>query len=190
MPDSEIGGEEDFDAQELLESMAEEQKESSDDLMNLTSFKIATMKALLGLVEYQEWNEEIDGYETKFKKVGERLCSKQAVMEIIATIEGIVNPNVVGSYFQPNDVSSTGKEAIYAIIDKIVEKHEEYNIDGMGDANQIISIVNSNLKGAVKKAAGGKFMKYKQEKEKVNVTKEFKEGGEEKESLLSKFGLS
>lgn len=135
-----------------------------DKLLDLQKVKNEIREALSGYRLHKIYNEEQQEYELKKVKINERnLCNENAVEDFMATIDGVVNLNIAGSYLNSKDITAMGRKAMYGIIDKIRVNHDKYDIEDPATANQIISIIHANLKGAIKKAAGGRILKHGEE---------------------------
>lgn len=114
---------------------------------------------------------------------GRKLCNEKCVQEINRTIEGNVNDNIQGSFFSGKDVYFTGAKAMYAVNEKLYVNQEEFDIDGRADAAQISSIVASNLKGAIKKAKGGRLLKHEEQTREIREVRKAEEDDESRPSL-------
>lgn len=136
-----------------------------DQILDLEAVKERIRLALISKEKKVVWDPdkqkhvvyEVDNGE------GRQLCNQKAVADYMSTIEGTVNTNIAGSYLDKNDIQSMGRNCMYAIIDQTVANREEYGIDSIAQAEQIISIISANLKGAIKKAAGGRILKHGEE---------------------------
>lgn len=142
-------------------------KASDDQLIKFEQIKANLKKTLSGIAYKREKNNEGEYVTRKYQVQEHPLCNEQCVEELMATVEGVVNKNTVGSYFSKRDIENVGRNCMYAIIDKIREKHEKYDIESVADATQIVSIIDANLKSAIKKAAGGRYLKHKERSEEV-----------------------
>jgi len=139
-----------------------------DKILDLQTVKNEIREALSGYRLRKVYNDDTQTYELKKVQINERnLCNEQAVEDFMATIDGCVNLNIAGSYLNKKDITAMGRKAMYGIIDKIRVNHDEYNINDPATANQIISIIHANLKGAIKKAAGGRILKHGEETREV-----------------------
>ena len=135
-----------------------------DKILDLQQVKNEIREALSGYRLHKVYNEDKQAYELQKVQINKRnLCNEQAVEDFMATIDGVVNLNIAGSYLNKKDITAMGRKAMYGIIDKIRVNHDEYDIEDPATANQIISIIHANLKGAIKKAAGGRILKHGEE---------------------------
>lgn len=88
------------------------------------------------------------------------LCNQDCVVMIFHTIDGHVNPNITNSYLEERDIFHMGYKASAAVATKLYVNQEDYGVDGPADANQIMSIVDSNLKASIKVAYKGRKLKH------------------------------
>lgn len=153
-------------AQAQMEPAQTQDQDSIDDqILDLEAVKERIRLALISKEKKVAWDpnqEQHVVYEVD-NGDGRQLCNQKAVADFMSTIEGTVNTNIAGSYLDKNDIQSMGRNCMYAIIDQIVANHEEYGIDSIAQAEQIVSIISANLKGAIKKAAGGRILKHGEE---------------------------
>jgi len=162
----------------------QDQDSIDDQILDLEAVKERIRLALISKEKKVAWDRKKEQhvvYEVDNGN-GRQLCNEKAVADFMSTIEGTVNTNIAGSYLDKNDIQSMGRNCMYAIIDQIVANREEYGIDSIAQAEQIVSIISANLKGAIKKAAGGRILKHGEEttERRVVETRE-----EEQDGLLT-----
>ena len=125
------------------------------------------------------------------------LCNEKCVNDIITELHGAVNPNLGASKFGRQDVMAVGRPNELAIIDMLAQNFDKeeaeenpemfnpkYEIVSEADADLIVAIIRSNLKGILGKAKNANFLKQ------ITENREFRyvgkeEGGEDDGGLTS-----
>lgn len=187
-----------MERQQLKESIQQQDPNpdhaGKDQLIDVDEVKRQIRKALIGGED--KWVETDDGKVMKVHVTPEnqddRLCNEKCIQDIFRAIEGNVNTNVSGSYLEGKDVFYMGAMASHAVSKKLYINQEEYEIDGPGDASLIMSIVNSNLKAAIRKAYKGRLLKHSEQTRSIRELRRSEDGensGSGGNGFWNKFGL-
>lgn len=147
------------------------QQGGSDELLDLDEVKASLRSAFLGYTYQTKWRTNEDGEEQAVRVKNWRvenpdeytpICNEKALEDFFVPIEGVANINTAGSYLTDKQIESLGTGVMFAIVDQITENHEEYGIDSMADANQIVATIRSVLMAALSKGRDGRMMQHRE----------------------------
>lgn len=168
----------------LSEGDTGEMQKNSSQLL-LEGLEMAKKQVQIALLGYHTMKVK-DGDTYKQVKVnhhdGRKLCNEKAVGDFMATMEGVVNINTAGSNLNDKNIQDLGENAMLSIVQLIYENHNEYDIYSTAVANQIVSIISSNLMSSLRKARNARFLRHDEETRTVRTIET--NTGEEDKGIL------
>lgn len=161
-----------YQFQNALGEAEEGSMQKNSSIMLLQGLEQAKKQVQIALLGYHvKTVKDGDGY--KQIKVehhqGRKLCNEKAVGDFMATMEGVVNVNTAGSNLSDKNIQDLGENAMLSIVQLIYENRREYDIESTAVANQIISILSSNLMTALRKARNARFLRHDEETRSVKT---------------------